>query len=128
MCRNIVLAVLVVAAALGFTSAAFAVTAIGTPDNALYCGISSGEPPTRLICWRAKDGYTVSMTRLSRSTGEIYSPNRGSHPAPGRKLQYGKTWSLSDYWTCISHRGGLTCVNRAGHGWWLGSFAGSRRF
>jgi hypothetical protein len=115
-------------AALAGASSAAAVAAFGTPDNALYCGVSSGEPPTRLICWRAKDGYTVSMTRLSRSTGEIYSPNRGSHPAPGRKLQYGKTWSLSAYWTCLSHHGGLTCVNRAGHGWWLGRLQGSRLF
>ena len=98
-------------------------------DKALYCGISEGEPPIKLICWRAKDGYTVSMTRLSRPTGRLYRPNRGNRdPVVGRKLQFGQPWSIAKSWTCISYRDGMTCVNRAGHGWSLGSRAGAKLF
>jgi hypothetical protein len=116
-------------AALSFVPSASAVADLSTPDKALYCGISEGEPPIKLICWRAKDGYTVSMTRLSRPTGRLYRPNRGNHdPVVGRKLQFGQPWSIAKSWTCISYRGGMTCVNRAGHGWSLGSRAGAKLF
>ena len=116
-------------ATLSFVSSASAIADLSTPDRALYCGISEGEPPIRLICWRAKDGYTVSMTRLSRPTGRLYQPNRGNHDRlVGRKLQFGQPWSIAKSWTCISYRGGMTCVNRAGHGWSLGTKAGAKLF
>jgi hypothetical protein len=116
-------------AALSFVPSASAVADLSTADKALYCGISEGEPPIKLICWCAKDGYTVSMTRLSRPTGRLYRPNRGNRdPVVGRKLQFGQPWSIAKSWTCISYRDGITCVNRTGHGWSLGSRAGAKLF
>jgi hypothetical protein len=58
-------ALVAAAAALSLVPSASALADLSTPDKALYCGISEGEPPIKLICWRAKDGYTVSMRRLS---------------------------------------------------------------
>ena len=122
-------ALVIAGAALSFVPAASALADLSTPDKALYCGISEGEPPIKLICWRAKDGYTVSMTRLSRPTGGLYRPNRGNHdPFVGRKLQFGQPWAIAKSWTCISYRGGMTCVNRAGHGWSLGTPTGANLF
>jgi hypothetical protein len=114
---------------LATASAATAVAAFVTPGKAAYCGVSEGEPPLTLICWRPGDGITLDMTRWGHAHRRLYRPNRGSYDAaPGRILSFGKIWRFPGYWKCVSRATGLTCTNRAGHGWWLGRVRGSRVF
>ena len=117
------------ACALAAAGSAAAVADFVTPRKAAYCGVSEGEPPLRLICWRPLDGLTLDMTRRGRAQRRLYEPNRGYRdPAPGRVLRYGQTWTLPAYWRCVSRSTGLTCTNRSGHGWWLGRLRDSRLF
>jgi hypothetical protein len=54
--------------------------------------------------------------------------NKGYYDVVGKILRFGQSWSLRGYWTCTSHSSGLTCSNRAHHGWWLGRYKGYRIF
>jgi Family of unknown function (DUF6636) len=124
--------VVVLARAVGSCAAAcsaLAVTDFVTPKRAAYCGVSHGEPPFSLICWRPRDGLTLTMYRRSKPGKNIYAPNRGYYdPFPGRLLRFGRTWKVVGYWRCVSRKTGVTCTNSAGHGWWLGRSRGSRLF
>ena len=114
--------------ALTAASTAAAVAAFVTPQKTAYCGISEGEAPLSLICWRPANGLTLDMRRLGRSHKRIHSSNRGYFdPAPGRLLRFGERWRFSG-WACVSRSAGLTCTNRSGHGWWLGRLQGFRLF
>jgi hypothetical protein len=115
-------------ASLATASAATAVADFVTPRKAAYCGVSEGEPPLSLICWRPRDGITLDMTRRGRAHRSLYRPNRGADDVAGRILSFGKIWRFPDYWKCVSRATGLTCTNRAGHGWWLGRVRGSKVF
>jgi hypothetical protein len=62
--------------------------------------------------------------------GKRYEPkNISFDDVVGRELRFGGHWHIRGlgFW-CISRRTGLTCVNRAGHGWWLGRVRGYRLF
>jgi hypothetical protein len=108
---------------------AAAVSDFVTPRKAAYCGVSEGEAPLHLICWRPRDGLTLAMRRSGGATKQIHAPNRGYYdPAPGQLLRFGQSWKVSGYWKCVSRSTGLTCRNRAGHGWWVGRTRGSRLF
>ena len=114
--------------ALTAASSAAAVAAFVTPHKTAYCGISEGEAPLSLICWRPADGLTLDMRRMGRAHKRIHLSNRGYFdPAPGRLLRFGQRWRSSG-WACVSRSAGLTCTNRSGHGWWLGRAQGSRLF
>ena len=116
----LVIGVLAAAVLVGASSAS-AVASFVTPARTVYCGLSEGEGPLRLICWRPYDGLTLDVGRFGRAQGRIYLPNRGFYqPVPGHVLRYGETWRRPGYWRCASRSTGLTCTNRAGHGWWLG--------
>ena len=99
-----------------------------TPGKAAYCGVSEGEPPLNLICWRPGDGLTLSMTRAGLTRRRLSALNRGYHATEGQILLFGKVWQLPGYWKCVSRATGLTCTNTTGHGWWLGRMRGSRLF
>jgi hypothetical protein len=118
----------VAATALVAVPAAFAATDFVTPGRAAYCGVSHGEVPHHLICWTPNDGFTVAMYRFGSASNAYSKSNRGWHELAGRVLRFGQTWSIRGYWTCVSRRNGLTCTNRAGHGWWLGRYRGYRLF
>jgi hypothetical protein len=127
--KRLVAVSVVAAAFLVWAGAASAVADFVTPRKAAYCGVSEGEPPLRLICWRPLDGLTLDMTRRGRVQRRLYSPNRGYYdPASGRVLRFGQTWTLPASWRCVSRSTGLTCTNRSGHGFWLGRLGGSRLF
>lgn len=113
---------------LATTAEARAVADFATPGRAAYCGTSHGEPPFLLICWTPNDGFTVTMYRSGRVTKEYSRPNKGYHDVVGRVLRFGQWWAVRGYWSCVSRRTGLTCRNRAGHGWWLGRYKGYRLF
>src|SRR5262245_40467502 len=121
--------IVVASALLASASSATAVADFVTPRRAAYCGVSEGEPPFHLICWRPADGLTLDMTRRGRAHRSLYRPNRGYHdPATARILRFGQAWSRPGHWRCVSRLTGLTCHNRSGHGWWLGRLRGSRLF
>jgi len=42
-------------------------------------------------------------------------------------LNFGRRWRAAGF-ACTSRTTGLTCVNRVGHGWWLGRYKGYRLF
>jgi hypothetical protein len=119
--------VVAVALALAFPAAAIAVADFKTPGGAAYCGITHGEAPYGLICWTPNDGFTVSMRARSRAYKEYHRPNRGYHDVVGQTLGFGQKWASVGF-RCVSRRTGLTCINRVGHGWWLGRYRGYRLF
>jgi len=126
--RILLITLAMATAALTAASSAAAVAAFVTPHKAAYCGISEGEPPLSLICWRPADGLTLDMRRLGRAHNGIQSSNRAYFdPAPGRQIRIGQKWRFSG-WACVSRSAGLTCTNRSGHGWWLGRLKGFRLF
>jgi hypothetical protein len=98
-----------------------------TPGGAAYCGVTEGEPPVALICWTPNDGFTVAMRERGRATKQYNTSNVGFHDVVGRVLGFGQHWHIRGlgFW-CSSHRTGLTCWNRVGHGWWLGRYRGYR--
>ena len=126
--RAVVVTGALLAVSLATASAATAAADFVTPGKAAYCGVSEGEPPLTLICWRPRDGITLDMTRLGHAHRRLYRPNRGAYDVTGRILSFAKIWRFPDYWQCVSRATGLTCTNRAGHGWWLGRVRGSRVF
>jgi hypothetical protein len=93
----------------------------------VYCGISHGEPPRELVCWRTNDGFTVSMRERGRAATWYHPNNVGLHEAVGREVGFGRHWHVRGvgFW-CTSRRTGLICWNNAGHGWWLGRYHGYR--
>ena len=124
MPKRLVAVSVVAAAFLVWAGAASAVADFVTPRKAAYCGVSEGEPPLRLICWRPLDGLTLDMTRRGRVQRRLDSPNRGYYdPASGRVLRFGQTWTLPASWRCVSRSTGLTCTNRSGHGLLAGAAA-----
>ena len=121
-------------------AAASAASAFHTPGKAVECVVPfsyvSGPPP--FICWTPNDGFTVRMTPRGRVQKRYDRGNRGYHDyfAARVLLGFGREWSFGpdgrgigpiDY-RCSSRRTGLTCRNRAGHGWWLGRFRGYKIF
>jgi hypothetical protein len=126
--RAVVLIGALLVGSLATASAATAVADFVTPGRAAYCGVSEGEPPLTLICWRPRDGLTLDMTRRGHSHRRIYRPNRGVYDLAGRILSFGHRWRFPRYWKCVSRATGLTCTNLKGHGWWLGRVRGSRVF
>ena len=114
--------------AISLATASVGMVTFRTPGKAAYCGVSEGEPPLKLICWRPGDGLTLSMTRAGLTRRRLSALNRGYHAAEGQILLFGKVWQLRGHWKCISRATGLTCTNKSGHGWWLGRMRGSRLF
>lgn len=107
-----------------------AVADFHTPRHAAYCGTSHGTGPVRLVCWRPSDGLTVSMRPRGLPRKRYVAANRGYHdPAVGHGvLRFGRSIRLARAYRCTSRRSGLSCRNRAGHGWRLGRFGGHRVF
>jgi hypothetical protein len=129
MARALTVAAVVAAAAGVFVAAASAVAAFRTPGHAVYCGVSEGERPYALICWTPNDGFTAEMGERGTATKRYEPKNVGFHDVAGRELRFGRHWHphALGLW-CTSRSTGLTCWNRAGHGWWLGRYHGYRLF
>ena len=123
------LLVAIIAAFLVTVADAAAVADFATPHTLAYCGVSQGEAPFRLICWRPADGLTLDMTTRGRAKSHLDRLNRGYHdPAVGRVLRFGQGWARRGRWACVSSSSGLTCSNASGHGFWIGRLRGSRVF
>jgi hypothetical protein len=137
---GIVLAAAIVA--LGLCAAASAVTDFRTSDRQIYCGVAEAHeaPPSfqaPLLCWRSTNGFTVALSASGRVRSHWNPRNRGVNQFAVRVLRVGQDWwSTKGYsglgqgpgrgvvYRCFSRLGGLTCVNRAGRGFWLGRRTG----
>jgi hypothetical protein len=120
-----------------------------TPGQLAYCYLRGPFEyerafPPYLTCWTPKNGYTATMTargRPTRSTQTTKYPKgyRGYRPFAIRALRFGQRWwgvtwgregvgrgGSKVNFRCTSHSTGLTCKNRAGHGFWLGRPSGYR--
>jgi hypothetical protein len=124
--RAVLLLVMVSGAALITAAPAQSYAEFRTPGEAAYCGRDEYRG-TNLICWTPNDGFTVTMT-LRESPGKTYRRgNRGFVQNLAPVLRFGRTWRGGSF-VCRSRTTGLTCVNRRGHGWWLGRYVGYRLF
>ena len=119
-----------------------------TPGKAALCSMVvdiTGENPTYvpwLYCWTPNDGFTVTLTASRRPHASTVKANKWHYEPGGRPLGFGKAWwmnrdSASGWGSggagdvlirCVSRASGLTCTNRAGHGFWLGRFRGYRLY
>jgi hypothetical protein len=63
------------------------------------------------------------MPERGRATHDYNRMQRGYHERQAPVLGFSRTWRFPGF-RCTSRATGLTCVNRAGHGWWLGRFKG----
>jgi hypothetical protein len=93
-----------------------------TPGGAVYC-VAEGS----MYCWTPNDGFTVQMGIHSRATKRYYRSNK-RYPSGYPTLRFGQSRTFYGGIRCDSRHDGLTCVNRAGHGWWLGRWVGYRIF
>ncbi len=97
-----------------------------TDPTALRCDIKSGlrpKPATPKDC-RLAYGDSLEMTATGRPGYTCHGDTVLDPRA--RVLAYGKTFTFGPF-RCTSQSAGLTCRNRAGHGWFL-SRASYRRF
>lgn len=109
---------------------------------------------SRLECWTPNDGFTVWMRHDGRVRRTYDRSNKWRYARSIRRLTFGRSWWGSEdglrvdeagnpyleyregigsprgtvLYRCTSRSTGLTCRNRAGHGWWLGRFRGYRIF
>jgi hypothetical protein len=128
----------------------------GTPGKAAYCfADQTGFEDSRasLFCWTPNDGWGVEIRWNARRahaayhnhpplTGEDFGDLRGYAPR-ARILRFGQRWNYRcpnpgiqttchvggrgvTAFTCVSRSTGLTCTNRARHGWWIGRYRGYR--
>ena len=116
---------LIVFVALALPALAAAAASFRTPGRAAYCGLTEGEGPSGLICWTPNDGFSIGMGMRGRPTYGYNPRDRGYYEYAPRVLRFGQTWSAAPF-RCTSRAMGLTCTNRAGHGWWLGRYYGYR--
>ena len=89
------------------------------PGGGVYCALNRGVPEV-LTCWRAKTGLTLAMTWRSRASFDTLRANRNTFEDFAPALRVGHTWSFRSLFTCKMAANGLTCKNRAKHGWFMG--------
>ena len=90
-----------------------------TPRRAIYCQYATFRP-LGLTCWRPRDGYTIAMHVTGRPIVGYEYTNRHSYEDSSPVLRFGKAWGSYKVIGCKSAVAGLTCKNRAGHGWTIG--------
>jgi hypothetical protein len=120
-----VVAAIVVALAVPGVAAAYA--SFRAPGRNVYCGLSEGELPATLICWRASDGLSLGMNARGTALPSPDRNNRGFHQDRARLLQFGQSWHRGAY-RCTSRRSGVRCTNASGHGWVFGLRRGYKLF
>jgi hypothetical protein len=89
----------------------------------MECGIKSGlQPPPRRIHCQAGDpnDKRIGLTATGRAVPVLCAGDPGPFlvEAKARVLAYGHSWSAGGI-TCTSATTGITCRNRAGHGFFL---------
>jgi hypothetical protein len=132
--------------------------AFGTPGAAAYCAFLWTDPENSsplIFCWTPDDGWSVSLNwrgrrRFTRyytkppgivhDIGVLkgYAPRAVPLRFGGRFVYRSADPSELDTcrrngagvlaFTCTSRASGLTCVNAARHGFWIGRYRGFRLF
>lgn len=120
-----------------------------TPGNAAFCYLGLSLAPENPVvgCWTPNDGFLATVAHDTSRGYAGYGDARifrGYIPSGYRVLGFGSTfrWRCRSVdasfaekcsptrgltvFTCASRRSGLTCVNRDGHGFWLGRYRGYR--
>jgi hypothetical protein len=118
-----------------------------TPQRAAYCklvvSLEESQPFTpELFCFTPNDGFTLTLRASGRPKHKTLRANKWWYPPNViRVLRFGQSWwgNADGYfgaspprgdvlYRCWSRRTGLTCRNRANHGFWLGRFKSYRTF
>jgi hypothetical protein len=116
-----------------------------TPGRAVYCELDRvfADVYTQpwLYCWTPNDGFTLWLGASGRPKKSYDIDNKWYHSGSVGLLRFGQNyWANADYqqgtrigrgsvlFRCRSRSNGLTCSNRAGHGFWLGRYRGYRLF
>jgi hypothetical protein len=119
-----------------------------TPGKAVLCSSVldiTGENPNfvpSLFCWTPNDGFNVALGAGRRPHASTQKAYKWHYETGGRLLTFERAWWMNrngvQGWDrggvgdvlirCTSTNTGLTCVNRAGHGFWLGRYRGYRLF
>jgi hypothetical protein len=96
--------------------------AFHTPAWAVQCWVAGQEAPPVLTCSMSRDGSHVSMSTGGRGQSGVDPTARNYRDpyAARRLLGFGRYWRFGSRFGCVSRTSGLTCWNKAGHGWTLG--------
>jgi len=106
----------------GFRSPSGNIRCFVTGGPVLLCQIHQANYAAalqqRCITRADVDWHGFQLGRRGRGTvtctgGILYNPD-SQHPS-NKVLQYGRTWRSGPF-TCSSHRAGVTCTTRSGHG------------
>jgi hypothetical protein len=95
--------------------------------RAVYCHVDLGSQPLVLGCWRASNGYVVSMTARSVVHHLTTRQYRHAYEDASPVLRKGVVWRWAGF-RCTSDGKAITCRNLKGHGWRLGGGAVRRVF
>jgi hypothetical protein len=108
----------------------------------IYCGVAEAYevPPSfqaPLLCWRGSNGFSISLSASGHVRTKWVSGNKRLNKYAVRTLRIGQDWwstkgysglgrgpAIGVVYRCFSRVGGLTCVSRAGRGFWLGRKGG----
>ena len=129
---RVVVGAVVVAVFAALTSAAAlggreAFVTFQMPSKNISCGYLSGSGPTFLRCDirsglkpEPRGACDLDWTGISMGGGMARPTCAGDTVADPKApvLPYGATWRRGPF-TCLSSRIGLSCANRAGHGFFL---------
>jgi hypothetical protein len=116
-----------------------------TPGRAAYCEFQrvyvDYYVDPWLYCWTPNDGFTLMLGVSGRPRKSYEVDNRWYYSTSVGLLRFGSNyWANASYqqglgpgrgrvlFRCRSRSTGLTCTNRAGHGFWLGRYRGYRLF
>jgi hypothetical protein len=119
-----------------------------TPGHAVLCGRVvdiTGDNPAYvpwLFCWTPNDGFTIWLHANGTPRHATHHKYKWHYERSPRALTFGSSWWLNRAGRagfnalgagdvlirCISHASGLTCTNRADHGFWLRRYRGYRVF
>jgi hypothetical protein len=97
------------------------------PGGGVYCTIQRAAPEL-LECWRSKTGLTLAMGVRGRPSFDTLRSNRNTFEDAAPPLRLGHTWRFKGLFTCSMASNGMTCKNRARHGWFMGRTKGYRLF
>jgi len=124
------------------TSASSTIGGFRSPTRAAYCELQRvNYTPPYLYCWTPNDGFTLFLGSDGRPMKSYDIDNKWNYSGHGGLLRFGQNyWANAAYkqgvgagrgvvlLRCASRTSGLTCRNRAGHGFWLGRFRGYQVF
>jgi len=116
-----------------------------TPGRAAYCEFqrvfADYYTDPWLYCWTPNDGFTLWLDVAGLPRKSYDTDNKWNYSGSVGLLGFGQNyWANANYkqgtgigrgrvlFRCRSRSNGLTCTNRAGHGFWLGRFRGYRVF